>query len=80
MCTARIQIIPHVKNIISVCRKRVGLTAGGVETQTTLYTHRGEKCGVEPYYALLLALRGGKQTDFSVHLGWEKKVIYWNLR
>ena len=33
MCTARTQICAHVKNPISICRKRVGITAGGMETR-----------------------------------------------
>ena len=32
-CTARTQICAHVKDPISICRKRIGLTAGGIETQ-----------------------------------------------
>ena len=33
--TARTQICEHVKDPISICRKRVDLTAGGMETQYT---------------------------------------------
>ena len=33
MCAARTQICVHVKDPISICRQRVGLTAGGMVTQ-----------------------------------------------
>ena len=33
VCAARTQICVHVKDPISICRKRVGLTAGGMETR-----------------------------------------------
>ena len=32
VCTARTQMCAHVKDPIYICRKRVGLTAGGIET------------------------------------------------
>ena len=33
VCTARTQMCAHVKDAVSICRKRVGLTADGMETQ-----------------------------------------------
>ena len=33
VCTARTHICPHVKDPISICRKRVGLTVAGMETR-----------------------------------------------
>ena len=35
VCTARTHICAHVKDPTSICRKRVGFTAGGMVTQST---------------------------------------------
>ena len=40
VCAARTQICVHVKHPISICRKRVGITAGGMETRK--YCTEGE--------------------------------------
>ena len=65
----------HVKEPISICRKRVVLTAGGMETQK--HCTQGEKNKKQLGSAILwlLAFPGGKQPEFPGALHWDKKVI-----
>ena len=55
MHAARTQICAHVKDHISICRKRVGLTAGGMDARKRC-THERKK-----------AFSRGKQPEFPVH-------------
>ena len=48
-CMARTHICAHVKDPVSICCKRVGLTAGGVRTQKHC-THGNNNSWVAPLY------------------------------
>ena len=72
MCTAHTQICAHVKAPISICRKRVDLTACGMETQK-LHTGK-ETNGVAPYYSCSLSLEKAAQISHDA-LGQESYLI-----
>ena len=46
VCTAHTQMCPHVKDPISMCRKRVGLTASDMETQKHCTQKERKKAGL----------------------------------
>ena len=62
MCTARTQICAHVKDPMSIGRKRVDLTAGGMETQK--HCTQGKAAG---YIAPAVTSPRGKQPEFPMH-------------
>ena len=45
MCTVHTQMCAHAKDSISICHKRVGLTAGGMETQKHCTQGKKKKLG-----------------------------------
>ena len=45
VCTARTQICAHVKDPISICRKRIGITAAGMEIIYETDLKRNRKLG-----------------------------------
>ena len=65
MCTARTQIYTHVKDPISICYKRVGITANGVETQKHCTQGKGGSW-VVPYYTMAAHFPWEKQPEFPV--------------
>ena len=69
ICTERTHMCAHLKDPISVCRKRVGLTAGRMETLQT----GGKKLGIAPYYGCSLSPR--KAVRISRALGQESCLI-----
>ena len=71
------QICMHVKDPISICHKRVGLTASGTETRKHCTQEKKKKSWVAPYYGCLLSL--GKAACISCALHWDKKVMLSNL-
>ena len=73
VCTARTQICVHVKDPISICHKRVGSTAGGMETRKHCTQEEKKKLGS----ARTMSARflWGKLPKFHVHWHWDKKVI-----
>ena len=76
MCTTRTQICAHIKDPISICRKRIGLTAGGMETRKHCTQGKEEKSWLALYDVLwLLAFPWGKQYTFFRALRWDKKVV-----
>ena len=73
-CTARTHICAHVKDLISICRKRVGLAAGGMETHKHC-TQGKENIKLGSAVLWLLAFPGGKQPEFPVHcIGTRKRI------
>ena len=77
MSTARTQIGPHVKDPISICCKRVGLTTGGMETRKNYVLERFcvlLKSWVAPFYGCS-PLSPGKAPWISRALHWDKEVI-----
>ena len=76
MCTARTHICAHVKDPISICRKRVGLTAGGMKTRKHCVQEEKEKKKKMLGSAVLwlLAFPGGKQPEFAVHCTGTRKL------
>ena len=77
MCTTHTQICVHIKDPISICCTRVGLTAGGTKTQKRVLTEKkSKKVWVAPYYGCR-RFPQGKQLEFPVHaLGQKKYLIY----
>ena len=74
----------RVKEPISICRKRVGLTSGAMETRKTQHTLKGgrkKKLGSATliyYYGY--SLSPGKDAQISCVLHWDKKLeSYLNL-
>ena len=73
VCAARTQICAHVNDPISICRKRVGLTAGGMETRKHC-TQKKKKRWVAPW---LLAFPGENSANFPcMALGQEHYLVY----
>ena len=70
------QFCAHVKDPISICRKRIGLTAGGIDTKQL---HTGDKKEAWQRRTMAARFPREKQPVFPVHLHWEKKVISSNL-
>ena len=70
VCTTRTQMCAHVKDLISICRKRVGITAGGMETRKH-YT-QGKKLGSAVLHWLLTSKfdirEGGKKQFTSTYI------------
>ena len=60
VCTARTHMCAHVKDTISICRKRVGLTAGGIETRKHCTQKEKKKLGRAVQW--LFAFPGGKSS------------------
>ena len=71
-------ICPHVKDFISICRKtkRVGFTAGGIETQK-LHIGGGGRNWVAPYYGFLFSPGKAAWIFCALHL--DKKVVKSNV-
>ena len=60
--TARTQIYAHVKDPISICYKRLGLTAGGMKTQK--HCTQGTKKKLGSAVLWLLAFPGESSPNF----------------
>ena len=71
VCMGCTQLWVHVKDPISICRKRVGLTAGG--TQTWIHCTQEQEIWVALYY--ICSLSSGKAAWISGALHWDNKVI-----
>ena len=67
----------HVKDPISICRKSVHLTAGGMETRKHVFCRQGGKTTpwVAPHYGCSLSPIDESSPNFQQQLQWEKKVI-----
>ena len=76
MCTARTQIYARVKDPISICRERVGLTAGRMETRKR-GIQGGKQSWVAPYHGCSLSQEKAARISRALH--WDKKVIISNL-
>ena len=68
---ARTEMCAHVKRPTSICRKSVGLTAGGMETRT--HGTQGGGSWVAPYYGC--SVSPGKADVISHALHWDNKVV-----
>ena len=74
VCMTRIQICVHVKDPISICHKRVGLIASGVEIQKhCTQGKRKKRSWVAPYYSCLLSLWKAAHIVHALH--WDKRVM-----
>ena len=66
----------HVKDPISICCKRVGLTAGGMETRKHCRNGEKKELGIAPFYGCLLS--PGKAAQIS-RGHWERKVTLYGI-
>ena len=79
MCTACTKICVHVKDPISICRKRVGFTAGGMETNILHIEKKAKKAGSRQTMVAHFS-QGMHVAWISCALHWDTKVIKYILK
>ena len=73
VCTARTQMCAHVEDPISICRKRVGLTADGMETRQHCTQGKRKAGQAASYY--VCSRSPGKAAPIFRALHLDKKVM-----